>query len=116
MVCRLIQNQKISFRKHKFGKGYPAPLATADILYSLKDIIFREQESCQYVADGGVIQMGVAILQFIKEGFIRIKNLMLLVIISDMDFAANPDLTAVGCKTAVNNFQDGCFTCAVIAD
>ena len=73
------------------------------ILYPLKHILAGKKKSGKSAADFRIIQIRIGIRYFIKQGFLWMQHMMLLIIVADMDVSAKGKRSCVGRKQAVDD-------------
>ena len=67
-------------------------------------IIPGEEEGGQNVADLGVSQIRIGILDFLKHGLFHVEDMVLLIVITDMDFGTQGNGAGICRKHAVDDF------------
>ena len=95
MVGGLVQDKEIGLRKHQLCQGYPAPLAAAQSVDGLEHIVAGEEEGGQHVADLRIGQIRIGIGNFLKNGFVHMKNVVLLIVVANLNLASQLHLAGI---------------------
>ena len=116
MVGRLIQDQEIGFGKHQLGKRNTTSFSTGKCGDFFKYIIPGKEECCKHISDLCFGKSRIRVGNFLKNSFIHMKNMMFLVIISDLNFGTQGKLAGICLDKSVDDLQHRCFSGSVIAD
>ena len=102
MVGRLVENQEVCLREHQFCQRDASALAAAQSAIRL-NTSSPVKERRQRISDDGIIQIGIGVGNLFKQCFFRMKHMMLLIVISDMDLRSEREGTAVRIENAIQN-------------
>ena len=103
MVGRLIENQKVRFRKHKLGEGNTSSFSTTQITDLFKYVIAREKKSGESISDLCIGERRVVIRNLFKKSLFWMKYMVFLIIISDMYIGPQGDNATVSFQNAIDN-------------
>ena len=104
MVRWLIQNQEICFRQHQLGQRHTSPFPAGKHLNLLEHIVPGKKKRCQNIPDFRICERGILIRDFLKQRFVRMQHMMLLIIISDMYLCPQPDIPGILFHKPVDDF------------
>ena len=116
MVGGLVQNEKIGFGEHELCQGNTTPFTAAQVFDPLEHIIPGKEECCKHISDLCFGKSWIRVGNFLKNSFIHMKNMMFLVIISDLNFGTQGKLAGICLDKSVDDLQHRCFSGSVIAD
>ena len=85
MVRRLIQDEEVRVGEYQLGKRDTSALTATQITDTLEHILTGEEESRQYIADLGIVQVRIIVRDLFKQCLLAVEHVMLLIVIADLN-------------------------------
>ena len=84
MVRRLIQDEEVCVGEYQLGERDTSALTAAQITDALEHILPGEEESRQYIADLGIVQVGIIVRDLFEQCLLAVEHMMLLIVITNL--------------------------------
>ena len=84
MVRRLIQDEEVCVGEYQLGERDASALTAAQITDALEHILPGEEESRQYIADLGIVQVRIIVRDLFEQCLLAVEHMMLLIVIADL--------------------------------
>ena len=116
MIGRLIEDQEIRIGEHQLCQRYTSPFTTTQITDQLENIISGKKKSSKHVPDLCVGKCRIIIGNFFKDRLIHMKDVVFLIVVTNLHIGTQCKGTAVCPDHIVQNLEKRSFSGSVVAN